>query len=299
MMRSLWLVVLIFPSLVHAQQVALTFDDLPAHGDLPPGMSRAEVAQKILTILKAHHVRQAYGFINAQKLEKVAADRDVLTQWTAAGYPLGNHTYSHRNLTEYTAEEFAADIAANEPVLRELMPAGNWHWFRYPFLEEGNTPEKYHAVREYLQLHGYRVAQVTLDFHDYGWNGPYARCSAKNDMRAIEWLKQSYMASADASLDFGQQASRLLFDRDIRHVMLLHLGAFETVMLPELLDLLKKRHFKIVTLEKAQSDPAYKFIPEGLSSWSGSLIEQVAEARKMKTPPVAEWPEEKLAALCR
>jgi len=293
------LALLLFPSLLNAQQVALTFDDLPAHGELPPGMTRAEVAQKVLAILKAHHVKQAYGFINAQKLERVPADRDVLTQWIAAGYPLGNHTFSHSHIEDLTAEQYEADIAANEPTLKELMPKGNWHWFRYPFLEEGDTPEKYHAVRDYLQQHGYRVAQITLDFHDYGWNGAYARCTAKNDTAALEWLKQSYLDSANAYIDFGQQTSKLLFGRDVKHVMLLHLGAFETEMLPQLLDLLQKRHFKIVTLEKAQSDPIYKLNPEGLTSWGGPIIEQLAEARKVKLPPVQEWPEQKLEELCK
>jgi peptidoglycan/xylan/chitin deacetylase (PgdA/CDA1 family) len=149
-----------------AQQVAITFDDLPAHGDLPPGTTRADVARKILTVLKAHHVKQAYGFVNASKLDAVPEDKEVLNLWVAAGYPLGNHGYTHMDVAAHSAEEFESDIAGNEPVLKSLMPSADWHWFRYPFLREGDTPEKYHAVHAYLQEHGYRVAQVTLDIGD-------------------------------------------------------------------------------------------------------------------------------------
>jgi len=33
----------------------------------------------------------------------------------------------------------------------KLMVGQDWHWFRYPFLWEGDTLEKRHAVRAYLK----------------------------------------------------------------------------------------------------------------------------------------------------
>src|SRR5215467_1898797 len=103
------------------QDVALTFDDLPAHGPLPPGMTRVDVAESIIAALKSVKAPEVYGFINAVKLEQVPGDRAVLEEWRAAGFMLGNHTYSHMSLTDNTVEAFEKDIAANEPVLRELM----------------------------------------------------------------------------------------------------------------------------------------------------------------------------------
>jgi peptidoglycan/xylan/chitin deacetylase (PgdA/CDA1 family) len=184
------------PTFAAAQEVALTFDDLPAHGPLPPGMTRLDVAKSIIATLKAARAPEVYGFINAVKLEQVPEDRAVLEQWRAAGLMLGNHTYSHMSLTDNTAEAFEKEIAANEAALRSLMGGEDWHWFRYPFLWEGETLEKRDAVRAWLKGHGYRVAQVTLDFEDYAWNAPYARCVAKNNQQAIAWLKSSYLDTA-------------------------------------------------------------------------------------------------------
>ena len=121
------------PVMAAAQEVALTFDDLPAHGPLPPGMTRLDVAKSIIATLKAANAPQVYGFINAVKLEQVPEDRAVLEEWRAAGYLLGNHTWSHMSLTDNTVEAFEKDIAANEPALRSLMGKEDWHWFRYPF----------------------------------------------------------------------------------------------------------------------------------------------------------------------
>jgi peptidoglycan-N-acetylglucosamine deacetylase len=287
------------PASIVAQEVALTFDDLPAHGPLPPGMTRLDVAKSIIATLKAANVPRVYGFINAVKLEQVPEDRAVLEEWRKAGFMLGNHTYTHMSLTDNTVEAFEKDIAANEPALRSLMGKEDWHWFRYPFLWEGNTLEKRDAVRAYLKEHGYRVAQVTLDFEDYAWNPPYARCAAKNDQKSIEWLKSSYLNTAKEYIELDQQMSQMLFGRDLKHVFLLHLGSFQTVMLPQLIELLKQKGFRFVTLDEAESDPAYQSNPNAGLKYGGTLLEQMIESHHFKYPPVPPKPMKELDALCR
>src|SRR5258707_7859492 len=47
-----------------ALRIAITFDDLPAHGPLPPGETRLEVASKIIAALHNAHVPPIYGFVN-------------------------------------------------------------------------------------------------------------------------------------------------------------------------------------------------------------------------------------------
>src|SRR5882724_8971335 len=245
-----------------SQEVAITVDDLPSHGALPPGMTRSDIARSILKSLTDAHAPEVYGFVNAKKLELHPEDIEVLKLWRSAGFPLGNHTYAHLSLNTSTADEFDKNVAADEPELKLLMGRQNWRWFRYPYLWEGDTLEKRHAVRQYLKEHKYHVAQVTLDFEDYLWNGPYARCAAMNDAASIEWLKSSYMATATEYIALGQSAAKLIYGRDIKHVLLLHIGGFETVMLPQLLDSLKRQGFKFITLPEAEKDPAYRSDPD-------------------------------------
>jgi peptidoglycan/xylan/chitin deacetylase (PgdA/CDA1 family) len=179
------------------------------------------------------------------------------------------------------------------------MAGNDWHWFRYPFLWEGDTFEKRRAIRAYLAANGYRVAQVTLDFEDYAWNAPYARCVAKNDAVAIERLKATYMSTAGEYIRLGQTMSELIYGRDIKHVLLLHLGGFETVMLPQLLAYLNGRGFSLITLEDAESDPAYQSDPNVVSKWGGTLLEQMMDATHLKIPPHAEKPFKELDSVCR
>ena len=238
--------------------VALTMDDLPSHGPIPPGSSRAEIATRIIAALRNAKSPPFTASSMPKQLEQKPEDAEVLKLWRAAGFPLGNHAFSHMDLHANSADAFQQDIAANEPALRAFMGSSDWHWFRYPYLREGDTPEKYKTVRTFLQEQKYRVAQVTLSFDDYAYNDPYARCLAKNDTNGIEWLKKSYLSRAERSLTKGQADARTLFGRDIKHIMLLHIGGFETVMLPRLLDLLKARGFTLTTLDDASSDDAYR-----------------------------------------
>ena len=290
---------LILASVACSQQVAITIDDLPSHGSLPPGMTRADVAKSILKTLKDARAPKVYGFVNARKLEQHPEDIEVLKLWRGAGFPLGNHTYAHLSLNASTVDEFDQNVSADEPILNSLMGRQDWHWFRYPYLWEGDTLEKRRAVRQYLQDHKYRVAQVTLDFEDYLWNAPYARCAEKNDAASIEWLKSSYMATAAEYIALGQSAAKLLYGRDIKHVLLLHIGGFETIMLRQLLNSLKRQGFTFITLPEAEKDPAYKSDPNLAMKDGGTLLDQMLEAKHLDLPAHAEKPYDQLNAVCR
>jgi peptidoglycan-N-acetylglucosamine deacetylase len=298
-MKLLPILLLLWVRPCFAQTVAITFDDLPLNGDLPPGVTRLTIARETIAVLKARHVPPTYGFVNAKKLEGNADAADALKVW-AASEPIGSHTYGHMDLNRNLVENFEREIDENEPVLELLAgPDANWHWFRYPFLREGDTVEKRRAVRSYLQSRGYRVAQVTLDWEDYLWNSSYARCVAKNDAHAIEWLRTSYLQVQSSYLDLGRQLAQLVYGHDINHVLLLHLGAFSSTILPEALDLLAKKGFKLVTLEEAESDPVYQGDPDVGSQYGGTLLELWIDAKKIRFPPVTAKPYKDLQEICR
>jgi peptidoglycan/xylan/chitin deacetylase (PgdA/CDA1 family) len=282
-----------------AQKVAITFDDLPLNGDLPPGVTRVDVTRNTLAVLQKRHMPAAYGFVNAKKLEGNADAAEALKLWAAAE-PVGNHTYSHMDLNENPPEAFEHEIEQNEPAL-ELLAAkdGNWHWLRYPYLREGDTVEKRRAVRVYLLAHQYRVAQVTLDWEDYLWNSAYARCVAKNDATSIAWLRSSYLDIATQYLDLGREMAKLVYGHDINHVLLLHLGAFSSTILADVFDLMEKKGFRFVTLEQAESDPAYEGDPDAGSKYGGTLLEEWMDVKKIPYPAVAKKPYKEVREICQ
>jgi peptidoglycan/xylan/chitin deacetylase (PgdA/CDA1 family) len=267
-----------------APKIAITFDDLPAHSALPPGETRLQIANKITTALSHAHLPPTYGFINGLRIEEQPGDASVLHAWRDAGNPLGNHGWSHMNLNQSTAEEFETDVTRNEPVLIQSMANQDWHWFRFPFLAEGNTPEKKAAIRAFLLQRGYKIAGVTMSFGDYQWSEPYARCQAKGDREGTALLETSYLAAAEKSIAYYRSLSQTLYGRDIPYVLLMHIGAFDAEMLPRLLSLYQSKGFQFVTLEQAETDPFYRADTDLTLPGPDSLEAVIAE-RHLPLPP--------------
>lgn len=295
---SLFAIVFALSAISFAQKLAITFDDLPLNGSLPPGVTRLQTARDVLAILKKNHLPPVYGFINSKRLEGSLDGADALKIW-AASEPIGNHTYSHMDLEQNTPEAFERDIDENEPALELLNGTSDWHWLRYPYLHEGDTVEKRRAVRAYLKGRGYRIAQVSLDWEDYLWNTAYARCAARNDAKSIEWLRSSYLSTASEFLDLGREQSKLVFGREINYVLLMHLGAFSSSILPDAFKLLKEKGFKLVTLQEAESDPAYESDPDAGLHDAGTFLDQLMQVKQIKYPEHADKPYKALDAVCQ
>jgi peptidoglycan/xylan/chitin deacetylase (PgdA/CDA1 family) len=284
----------------HAQapQVAFTFDDLPAHGPLPPGEPRPAVVKSILATLKAQHMPPVYGFVNGFRVHDYPYQIEILRDWHNAGEPLASHTYSHPGLDNTSAKTFIKDIAKNEAVLRKVDPDGDWHWFRYPYLDEGNTLAKRRAVRAYLFAHDYKIAEVSMDFEDYLWNEPYARCAARHDDAAVASLEKSYLGTADEFIDVFRGLSQKLYGHDIPYVLLMHAGAFDAKMLPRLIALFRSKGFRFITLEQAEKDPAYSFDPNIGYPGGGTMQELTAKVKGVNFPDNTK-PYKQLDAVCR
>jgi peptidoglycan-N-acetylglucosamine deacetylase len=281
-----------------AQQIAFTWDDLPAHSALPPGQTRVEIGQKIIAAMKEAHMPPAYGFMNGSLTEKEPLSTPMLKDWRDAGLPLGNHTWSHMNLNEHTLADWEADVAKNEPLLQSYMHDNDWRWLRFPYLAEGDTPEKRQQARAFLQSHGYRIAGVTMSFGDYAYNEPYARCVAKDDTAAIAQLEKAYLQAADATIDYTRSMSKTLYNRDIPYVLLMHVGALDARMLPRLLALYRDKGFTFITLEQAEQDP---FSKNDLSLALPSMpdtLEEAMHARNLQPRP-HPTPTVDLNAICR
>jgi peptidoglycan/xylan/chitin deacetylase (PgdA/CDA1 family) len=276
-----------------AQEVAITFDDLPAHAALPPGVTRVDVARDLLKALKAAGVRSATGFVNGVQTQREPESAPVLDMWRKAGHPLGSHTWSHPNLDQVGAAAFEADIARNEPILQ-----ADTRWFRFPFLAEGAQPETRAEVRRYLAAHRYRVASVTLGFDDWAFNDPYARCVAKSDTAAIAELERLFMDWARLNLERSRGLARTLYRRDVPYVLLMHAGAFDARMLPRLLAWYRAEGVRFVSLDAAEKHPFYRADYLVLPSDAPLTLEAEAQRRGVAVDPRA-WDPATLDAVCR
>lgn len=271
-----------------APAIAFTLDDIPSHGPLPADTTRLRIAQAFTAALAAHHV-PAFGFMNAGFGEGDPDSPRVLAEWRRAGLPLGNHTYHHLAFGKTPLAQWEADVVSNEPLIARYMAGADWHWLRYPFLDEG-TPTNRDPARAFLAGRGYRIAAVTMSFADYDWNEPYARCVARHDTAAIIALETSYLAAAQTEALRERARSRASLGRDIPYVLLMHIGGFDAHMMPRLLDLYERLGFRFVSLPQAEADPFYR------SAVDLSLPGPTATLRPLANEPALPHPD---AGLCR
>ncbi len=259
---------------VAARDIAITFDDLPAHSNLPPGVTRLMVAQDIITTLQAAGVPQVYGFINGVQLEREPGTDAVLKAWRDAGFPLGNHGWAHLGLSKIDEATFESELEKNEPILKGLAGDTDWHWFRFPFLDEAYAdPAKRAASRAWLAAHGYKIAAVTASFGDYAFNEPYARCVAKGDQAAIKEMEQAYLDAASASIALSEKTETAQFGKTPPDILLMHIGAFDAHMLPRLIALYKRAGFHFVTLPQAAKDRNnIGLVDPKLPAWPGRTL---------------------------
>jgi len=281
-----------------AQQIAFTWDDLPAHSALPAGETRVEIGRKIIAAMKEAHMPPAYGLVNGVRTEEEPLSTPMLKEWRDAGLPLGNHAWSHMNLNQHSLADWKADVLRNEPRLRSYMGNEDWHWLRFPYLAEGDTPEKRQEARAFLKSHGYRVAGVTMSFGDYMYNEPYARCVAKNDTAAIGELESSYLAATDAAIDYSRSMAKALYGHDIPYVLLMHVGALDARMLPRLLKLYQDKGFSFVSLQEAEQDAFYKNDLDLSLPPMPDTLEQAMQERNLPLPPHPK-PTVDLNAICK
>ena len=280
--------------------VALTFDDLPAAGGLFPGYTRVGILTQLSNELRAAHIKGAYGFVNAVDLPGDPDTQQALRIWVAAGMNIGNHTWSHPSLTSSTATAYEANIARDEPYLRQYAGSHNWHYFRFPYLEEGDTLAKRNAIRAWLHSHGYTIAEVTLNFNDDDWGDPYGRCLAQHNQAAIDWLESSYLRNAAEFIPLERREEQLVFGHEIPNVLLLHGTEFTTLMLPRLITLLQQQGFRFSTVPRVERNRAYHYDPAVALPGGGSFTTMVllARHRTVYLPPHPPEPLDKLNSIC-
>ncbi len=276
-------------------EMAITIDDLPAHGALPQGMQRVEIARRIISVLQARAVPGVYGFVNGAQVRDNPGYLEILKHWVQAGFHLGNHTFSHLDIDHVTTAEYIADIEKNQTFLTDFARNDSARVFRYPYLHEGRTPLQRTRVRQWLAGRRYRIAHVTVHFDDWAWNDAYARCVERSDERAIDDLKRSFMKAAMERFEWARAVSHTLFKRQIRHILLLHVGAFDALMLRAY----QNAGMTAITLRAAMDDPAYTRNDDIVRQGEMPFLLRVAQARRAAIPPAPTIPLESLNAVCR
>ncbi|CEK09771.1 polysaccharide deacetylase family protein [Legionella hackeliae] len=254
MRQILFLFMILFSPFCLAEEVreiAITIDDLPLVGgrmDTPGNQQRAtERFMKIVKALTDYNV-PATGFVIAGSIAK--GEMSFLEQFRQAGFMLGNHTYSHYNLNQMSADKYIGDIDKADKKLTSILTEPKY--FRYPYLAEGSNQKK-QKVLDYLATHNYIVAPVTIDSLDFRFNEKIYRVPYRQREAYIQKLKPQYLAFIWKQT---QRAEKRANGKPVKQILLIHANILNSYLLGDILQMYKDNGYKFISLTEALKNPA-------------------------------------------
>jgi peptidoglycan/xylan/chitin deacetylase (PgdA/CDA1 family) len=244
------------------RQIAITIDDLPAGA--ANSMSAAaitEMTTKLLGTLRQQQV-PVVGFVNEGKLYKwgeIDERIKTLNMWLDAGFELGNHTFGHTSLNRAGLKDFEESVVRGETVTRLLLAQHKMklRYFRHPYLDTGRDVETRRDAEAFLAARGYHIAPVTMDAWDWAFARVYDDAKKRADTSGQQEIASAYLSHSAAMFEYEEKLSRDLIGYEPKQILLLHANQLEADHISELLELLRKRGYRFITLEDALSDQAY------------------------------------------
>ncbi len=183
-----------------AKKVALTFD----------AGSTSEPTRQIIKALEDANVKATF-FLTGKWVEE---NEELAKKIADNGYPIGNHTYSHADLTKTSNNGIAYELSKTEGIIQKTTGVSTKPLFRTPY--------------------GARDARVL-------------RVAMNAGYRSIYWTIDSLDWKPAMTAD--QVKNRVLSGLDNGAIVLMHCGSSQTAtILPDLLKRIKDRGYEIVAV---------------------------------------------------
>jgi peptidoglycan/xylan/chitin deacetylase (PgdA/CDA1 family) len=260
--------VLLSAPLLHAQSLALTFDDGPRL-DRNVRMGAVEKNRAILNALKSEGVSSV--LFAAGRLVDSPEGLALVRAWAEEGHRVANHSYLHGyfNRAAATLDAFEADLLKDEALLEGLP--GYTKWFRFPFLKEGDTAAKRDGARAFLRRRGYRNAHVTIDASDWYYDQRLETRLSREPEAETAPYRQAYLDHLWDRAQYYQELAERTLGRDVRHVLLLHHNLINALFLPDVIRMFRQQGWTIVSPSDAYQDPLYRLQPDVLPAGESLL----------------------------
>ena len=239
-------------------EISITMDDF--NWDRSVKLDPDQRNRAMLDALRSHGNLKIAFFIKGQNADSEKG-KSLLSDWDRAGHVIGNHSYSHKyyHSQKIDAPAFMADILKCEEVLKNFPRYEKV--FRFPYLKEGDTPEKRDALRVLLKQHGYRNGHVTIDASDWAVDDRLVARLKKDPNADVKPYRDFYLEHMWARASYYDNLSQKVLGRSVKHTILVHYNLLNALFLGDLLDMFKSKDWKLIDAAKAFKDPVFASSP--------------------------------------
>lgn len=250
----------ITPELIYAQSrptISFTFDD----GSLAhrPGYRFEDWNGMLLQKLDKANITAAL-FVTGNRKD---TDRGhyLLKTWDNNGHLIANHTWNHPNYNDpkMTITGFKQEILRTDSLINSYINYKKL--FRFPYLKEGNSPEKVTAMRQFLDSLGYGIGYVTIDASDWYIDSRLIQKLKQDSNTDLAPYRDFYLAHIWERAQFYENLSYQINGRHIKHNLLLHHNLLSALFIDDLIDMFKQKGWMVISTKEAFTDPIYSSKP--------------------------------------
>ena len=246
-----------------ARPLLVTVDDLPIVGAAARGdaAARRATTEALLAVLRKHRIT-AIAFVIAHNV-KTPEDEAILQRWLDEGHEIGSHSHTHPSFTATPVEAYLTDMAAARTTLVAWLKlrGRTLRFYRFPYLQEGDTRQKVEAARLSLAETGLRNVPVTIDGQDWSFDRPWAEATASGNADAIDDVRQDYLAALRAAATRTMALSDRLLGRPAPQVLLIHANAVGAANWDAMFTWLSGRGYRFATADEVLADETFRELP--------------------------------------
>jgi len=254
------------------RRIALTFDDAPR--DPGVALTTQERSEKLLQALASRQVTAAF-FVTTQGLARNPDGHARIMAYARAGHRIANHTHTHPWAHRVPVQDYLAEIDRAEALL-DGFP-NRRPWFRFPYLDEGRTPERTAALAAGLKERGLINGYVTVDNYDWYLDRRYQQAVSQGRSVDHQALGQLYVDLLLDAARFYDDAAVGALGRSPAHVLLLHENDLAALYVDDLIDALRDQGWQIISPDQAYADPIASMIPTTRFTMQGRVAALAAQ----------------------
>lgn len=282
LLKTLLMMCALAGSVLHAQELAFSFDDGPKLEATPLLSPQARNAALLTHLAQAK--AQAVFFVTVSQGSDRPEGRALLQALGEGGHLIANHTVTHPdfNAAGTSLDAFERELEGCDAVIRAVP--GYARFFRFPYLREGATEAKRDGIRAYLRQKDYRIGYVSIDTCDWLIDQRLCEKLAKDPKADLAPWRAYYLEHLRQFSEAYRALAKGIYGRDIPHVLLLHHNLLNALFLGDVIRNFRERGWTLVAPEVAYRDPAYRVEPKVLPV-DGSVLDSAAEALGIPLKP--------------
>lgn len=244
-------------------QVAITLDDPDL--DATPLQSPDERNRRMLRALRKHSNLKAALFVSGRKIDSPEG-RKLLSSWNNAGHLIGNHSYSHSYYpsSKISFEEYSKDIIRVEDILKDYSNFENSKLMRFPYLKEGDTPEKRDLMRAFLKERGYQMGYVTIDTSEWFIDERLTKRLASDPRTELAPYRKFFLDHIWERTLYYDDLAKKVVGRSVKHTLLIHHSLVASLFLGDLLKMFKRKGWQLIDAQEAFTDEIFFKLPDVL-----------------------------------